>query len=353
MIARTLHRLELTPFMWQHNEYTCLMHGHLSCLVALHKRMRDDNLKAAVIDDKLKVTTRSTGLPPQPPLTMLELILDAFPSFNGMRIFFIVCRPRPAAVLDAVKRRQRWNDYSEGDDASLVLLEKQLDLIVGAFFSTAHVSDIGEFEEIPATFGPTRQLPYEHVTEFMRAWADRAEEISLVLSFLGSHYRPVSWPFPPLRFKPGQTVWVSMSPHDWVRAIVSEINVPVNVQEGTQTARDVCTHVAAYLIRMVAKAHGNDDLLEKELPVAHDCDLFIRKKRPPPPPAPGPVPEDARVAWERREAQDRREAMERARELENSRSSGSARRAAKRRSGARRRRRSGSGSAPSMRRRLR
>jgi hypothetical protein len=67
------------------------------------------------------------------------------------------------------------------------------------------------------------------------------------------------------------------------------------------------------------RGHAIEVMLDQVYSIAHDSHMYIRKKRPPPAPPPGPAREDARVALERREAHGRREAMERARELENER----------------------------------
>jgi type IV secretory pathway VirB10-like protein len=148
----------------------------------------------------------------------------------------------------------------------------------------------------------------------MRFAIERGQDISPVHLLLNAYFRPVSWPSPRLRFKPGQVVWVAVRPREWVRATVLE----TTWQLSSDWALEVCTNVAAYSVR-VTRTPGDEDSGGRDIPIAHDSDMFIRKKRPPPPPAPGPSPEDARVASERREVHDRREAMERARELQNER----------------------------------
>jgi hypothetical protein len=80
-------------------------------------------------------------------------------------------------------------------------------------------------------------------------------------------------------------------------------------------------HVVAYAVKVIGKKHSDESWNSSEdgFPIAHDHDHYIRKKRPPLSPAPGPAPEDPGVASERREAYDRREAMARAQELEGER----------------------------------
>jgi hypothetical protein len=92
--------------VWEHDELACVMHGHLSWLVALQKRTSDDTPK------KVK---RSKGAPPPAPLTALEFVVDTVPDYVTMGTFYMACRQPPAAVLNAVQRRQRYHDYY-GDD---------------------------------------------------------------------------------------------------------------------------------------------------------------------------------------------------------------------------------------------
>jgi hypothetical protein len=122
-IALALRRFELSSTLWAYDELLCLMHGHLSCVVAWHKHLSDD-------DSKME---RSSVLPPQPPLTMLEMVVDAFPSYDELRTFYLACGQRPFAVLDAVHRRLRWHEYYDQGDASLVPFEEQMEQIIGAF----------------------------------------------------------------------------------------------------------------------------------------------------------------------------------------------------------------------------
>jgi hypothetical protein len=251
---------------------------------------------------------------------MLDLLVDALPTYEGLRIFYILTHVQsPSAVLNAIQRRLCRHMYY-GDDVE-VPFEVQAEQIIRPFF--LRISTMSDAEQaalqqnvgnmaVDETFGATRHLPFEHVTKYLRASAKRGENIDPVHMFLTLQFRPDSFPAPRLRFKQGQSVWMSIAPNDWIRAIV----LKTNASSGPGR------HVAAYVVKifpesndkwMCARAHGNT------LPIAMDCDRFIRKKRPPLPPPPGSAPEDARAAAERREAHNRREAMERARELENER----------------------------------
>jgi hypothetical protein len=199
--------------------------------------------------------------------------------------------------------------------------------IIGAFVLTATARDAklcaikGELISLNlglgVSFGATRPLPFEHVTEFLRASTEKGEDICPVHSFLNIQFRPISWPSLRLRFKKGQAMWVALRQDEWMRATVTETNTEL----GNLHQLSISTHVAAYAVHLDAMTPEQEQTgaLGGELPIVHDCDRYIRKKRPPPPPAPGPAPEDARVVAERREAHDRREAMVRAGELEHER----------------------------------
>jgi hypothetical protein len=103
MLAQTLRRFELSSSVWEKDEMWRLMPGHLSAVVAWHKGISDDN----------PTTERSKGPPPPAPLTMFELIADAYPTYDGLRAMYIACAPQPADVVDAIHRRQRWHDHYE------------------------------------------------------------------------------------------------------------------------------------------------------------------------------------------------------------------------------------------------
>jgi hypothetical protein len=89
--------------------------------------------------------------------------------------------------------------------------------------------------------------------------------------FLNLQRRPLSCPSPRLRFKPGQVVWISGSPGDWVRVTVLETNT--QMQEDGRA-----TNVAAYWVKIITKRQGGEDLgsLAESYPIAHDSDFFIR-----------------------------------------------------------------------------
>lgn len=93
-------------------------------------------------------------------------------------------------------------------------------------------------------FGTTRQVPFGHVTEFLRSPAERGEDLYPLHSFLNGQFRPVSWPSPRLRFKPGQAVWVASHPREWVRATVLETNAP----PVCKTGGIAFLHAAAYTV---------------------------------------------------------------------------------------------------------
>jgi hypothetical protein len=115
-IVRALRQFELSSSAseWEVDETARLMHGHLSCLVAWSKRISGDNQE----------TKRMKAQPPQPPLTVLDLIVDAFPSYDGLRACFLARQPSPADVLNALKRRQRWLEYYEGEHVSSASFEQ-------------------------------------------------------------------------------------------------------------------------------------------------------------------------------------------------------------------------------------
>jgi hypothetical protein len=127
-IALAAHRFERSSSVWQGDELACLMHGHLGCLVASawHKSPSDGGPER-----KMKMLPRR---PPPPPLTMLDLVVDSFPTtYDGLRAFYLLCEQRPATVLRAVQRRLRWLMH-HGHDACQVPFEEQAEQIIGAFF---------------------------------------------------------------------------------------------------------------------------------------------------------------------------------------------------------------------------
>jgi hypothetical protein len=310
--AQTLRQFERFPSVWKHETSLCLMHAHLSCLVAWNKHISGDSPE----------TKRSKGPPPRAPLTLFELIVDTIPTFDGLRAFYLACAQQPANVLDAFKRRLRWHEHYGGEVHSHAAFEEQAGRIVGAYFMTTLASDAVRTtlqdelrgSETAVLFGATHLPPFDDVTEFLRSLAERGQNTDHLHWFLNVQYRHVAWPCPRLRFEPGQVVWVAWQCHHWVGATVLETSAPpaeiADMEDGT------CRYLAAYMVQVIA---SSQDLLHKIWPIAYDSDHYIRKKRPPQQPAPGPAPEDPRVAWQRREAHDRREAMERARELENER----------------------------------
>jgi hypothetical protein len=76
-IAHTLRGfdLELSSSVKEQDEFECLMHGHLRCLVAWHQQIGDDSLDG------------SKGPSPKAPLTLLDCIVDALPTEDGLRVF--------------------------------------------------------------------------------------------------------------------------------------------------------------------------------------------------------------------------------------------------------------------------
>jgi hypothetical protein len=81
---------------WESAGMLRLMHGHVSCLFDWHRHLRKDP------------ATRTKIPPPPAPLTMVDLVADAFPSFDGLRAFHFMCAPvQPEDVLNAVRRRMR------------------------------------------------------------------------------------------------------------------------------------------------------------------------------------------------------------------------------------------------------
>jgi hypothetical protein len=312
-IARALYHFELSSSASEHrehNQYTCLMREHLSSVAAWKERIGDDNLTA----------TRLNGLPPSAPLTLLDLVADTFPTIDGLRAFYALdLSIRPADVVKTVQRRMRWHEFY-GEDAE-VPFDVQAERIVGAWFRVRMVERSvirADFRgsQLLYTFGATRQLPFDHVTEFLRAAAEQGIDTSLVRTLLCLQRRPVSWPSPQLRFKPGQVVWICGEHGDLFRGTVLDTNVHLR----NEIKLAMCTdYVAAYSVRKIQRVHSGEPSRDKVFAIIHDSDFFIRKKRPPPPPAPEAASDDARVALERRAAHDRREAMERARELENER----------------------------------
>jgi hypothetical protein len=115
-----LRRFELSSSVWENMEVICWLHGHLSCLVAWHKHLSDDSLEAKKLEDA----------PTQAPLTMLDVVADAFPLDFGLRAFYLLCWPPHAVVLGAVKRRQRYHEHY-GEDAQIPF-ELQAQRIDGA-----------------------------------------------------------------------------------------------------------------------------------------------------------------------------------------------------------------------------
>lgn len=74
------------------------MHGHLSLLAAWHE----------YISDKNPMLNPATAPTPPQPLTIVDLVVDSFPTQDGLRAFYFLCWPiRLADVLNAVKRRMR------------------------------------------------------------------------------------------------------------------------------------------------------------------------------------------------------------------------------------------------------
>jgi hypothetical protein len=63
-------------------------------------------------------------------------------------------------------------------------------------------------------------VPFDHVIEFLRTTVESGQDISPVHAFVNMQFRPVAWPSSRLRFKPEQTVWVSIRPREWKRATV-------------------------------------------------------------------------------------------------------------------------------------
>jgi hypothetical protein len=181
-------------------------------------------------DDSQK-TEKPKSLPPEAPLMMIDVVLDTFPTYDGLRKFYMDCGHQPLAVLHAVQRRLKWDEYFNGEDASLPPFDKQPEDIVSAFFLTLPEDDAdcdALEQEISSLrleeFGSTRQLPYEFVVAFLRAWADKPGGLSSVHYFLSKQFRPMSWPSPRLGFKQGQAVWVAIYHSTWHRATVMEIN---------------------------------------------------------------------------------------------------------------------------------
>jgi hypothetical protein len=149
------------------------------------------------------------------------------------------CWHSPCDVLDSVERLHTWHECY-GSDASDVPFDKQVELIIGAFLlttpkdkATTYAIRQELFEEkagLTLTFGAKRMLVFDHVTEFLRASAERGEDISAVHWFLNTQFRPISWPTPQQRFKPGHVVWVAIVPKRSVRATVLETNWRVSTQ---------------------------------------------------------------------------------------------------------------------------
>lgn len=308
---------------WDRDRSLWLIHAHLSCLVAWQRHTSGACLR----------TKKEPSLPPPPPSTMLELIVDSLPSLEGLRSLYFTCaHPNvpsilPTDLINALERRLRWHEH-HGED-SLVPFKEQAERIVGAFFLRPAPASPAAYEvfakefsvpRLHLSFGSARQLKFEHVTEFLRAMVKRGETNLAILPFLNfCQFRPVSWPIPRLRFKVGQIVWVSLAPEDWVRATVLHTNALLDgISHGGSSG------IAAYIVHMHKTVLEGTAMWgqimrigeDEGCPITHDNDLFIRKKRPTEAPAPAPAPEDPRAASARHEAHDRREAMERARVFE-------------------------------------
>jgi hypothetical protein len=91
----------LSHVPWERFWSVHLMRGHLSCIVAWNKQKRTSNDNPE--------TKRSEGPPPSAPLTMIDLVADTIPTFDGLRVFYASCSSSlgPEDVLKAVQRRMR------------------------------------------------------------------------------------------------------------------------------------------------------------------------------------------------------------------------------------------------------
>jgi hypothetical protein len=160
-MAQALRHFALCSSLWQRDDFACLMQGYLSAVHARQEPISDE-------------TKRSKGPPPQAPHTMFDLVVDAIPTYDGLRAFYFACWQRPADVLAAVHRCQRWHEYyGDADDATLVPFKEQADRIVGAFVSIVFAKDDAYYalkeklgsSEPAVSYGATRPLPHAQVTD--------------------------------------------------------------------------------------------------------------------------------------------------------------------------------------------
>jgi hypothetical protein len=190
---------------------------------------------------------------------MLDLVVDSCPTFDGLRTFYMLSPMRPVDVLDLVRRRLSWLEFSGEAVALHEGFEQQVEDSIGAYLMSvpSNVADHDALERslcdstLAITFGATRLLPFDQVTEFLRLAAERGEDISPLHFFVNRHLRSASWPSPELRFKPGQAVWVCGKPGDWLRGTVLETHTAVPsflIEEG-----GLVDTVAAYSVRIILR----------------------------------------------------------------------------------------------------
>jgi hypothetical protein len=85
---------ETYPMSCEQRGIRRLMHGHLTCMVAWNERL---------------MPNRAEVLPPPAPSTMIDLVVDTFPTRDGLRAFYGACASsiQSEDVLHAVQRRMR------------------------------------------------------------------------------------------------------------------------------------------------------------------------------------------------------------------------------------------------------
>lgn len=110
-------------------------------------------------------------------------------------------------TLNAPFSSRRRNHQRYGDDPE-VPFELQAERLVGAWFlvgeaESSALRDVFRSSQIGVTFGWTRQLPFPHVTEFLRAACEQKEPLINAFPFFNMQARPASPRAPhPLRPTP-------------------------------------------------------------------------------------------------------------------------------------------------------